>query len=489
MRSCLPLLLFFLLLVPLHADGPVAPREVPPVLVPVAAQETHRIRVVNAVDGAVQVSLDQGQTWQLVGRVTAPATESLPGYLATGYSQVGTIAATAVHGLRIRVGDTSHAYASLVNILPREFSQTPVRFGGHVSGLSGIYTNIPTGTAIFRDLAPDAGSGVFLEAGDGRLSGLPVNYVPQEGDTLVIVVEQPINPLRQVVFENRANGDVTATYADGTTRVVTHVLKAVTGVGRFDGTSYTGVGAINTNHSGVITVSTSPVTTSTLLEGVGTERRGGFQIEPAYHNSQTDEAGAPSILVVGSPDKKHVPDQEGTPPLFHGEIGLAWDDNDPKHSWLAQIRRGGPQTSWLPMPTLVGNQPLALAGVSAIRLIQSVGTDNAWRTLHLAAAVRAYQNQALARARTGKTRIVRGHITLNAATPDPHARFAQFYVDGAFKAMSNTRPFSFSWDTDTVPDGEYVVETRAEDDNGGPLTTSRTKIWVDNSQNLIGRLP
>ncbi len=165
----------------------------------------------------------------------------------------------------------SHAYASLINILPREFSQTPVRFGGHVSGLSGIYTNIPTGTAIFRDLAPFAGNPVFLEGGDGRLSSLPLNYLPQEGDTLVIVVEAPINPLRQVVFENRAGGPVTATYADGTSRLVTHVLKAVTGVGRFDGTSYTGVGAINTNHSGVITVSTSPITTSTLLEG---SRRG-----------------------------------------------------------------------------------------------------------------------------------------------------------------------------------------------------------------------
>jgi len=489
MRPLLFTLLVFFFALPLHADGPVAPREVPPLLAPVAAQETHRIRVVNAVDGAVQVSLDKGQTWQLVGRVTAPATESLPGYLATGYSQVGTVAATAVHGLRIRVGDTSHAYASLINILPREFSQTPVRFGGHVSGLSGIYTNIPTGTAIFRDLAPFAGSPVFLEGGYGRLSALPLNYVPQEGDTLVIVVEEPANPLRQVVFENRAGGDVTATYADGTSRLVTHVLKAVTGIGRFDGTSYTGVGAINTNHSGVVTVSTSPITTSTLLEGVGAERRGGFQIEPAYHNSQTDEAGAPSILVVGSVDKKHVPDQEGTPPLFHGELGLAWDKNDPKHSWVAQIRGGSPDAPWLPMPSLVGNQPLALKGVAAIRLVQSAADDPAWRARHLAADAQAYQAQARALARSGKTHVVRGHITVNATTTDPHAQFAQFYVDGAFKAMSNTRPFAFSWDTGTVPDGEYVVEARAEDGNADPLSTSRTKIWVDNTQSLMGRTP
>lgn len=489
MRPFFLLLLLFTLAVAGHADGPVAPRAQPPLLAPVASVETHRIRVVNALDGAVQVSLDKGATWRLVGRVTAPATESLPGYLATGYSQVGTVAATAVHGLRIRVGDTSHAYASLVNILPREFSQTPVRFGGHVSGLSGIYTNIPTGVSIFRDFAPLAGSAVFLEAGDGRVSTLPLNYVPQEGDTLLIVVEQPVNPLRQVIFENHAGGDVTATYADGTSHVVTHVLKAVTGIGRFDGTSYTGVGAINTNHSGVVTVSTSPVTASTLLEGVGLERRGGFQIEPAYHNSQTDEAGAPSILVVGSMDKKHQPDQEGTPPLFHGEIGLAWDAQDLARSWVAQVRMGGAGSPWQSMPTLVGNQPLALRRVAAIRILQAQAPDDAWRARHLAAAELRYQSQARALAQGGKTPIVRGHIILNAATPDPRTRFAQFSIDGSFKAMSNTRPFAFAWDTDTVPDGEYVVETRAEDSNDGPLATSRTKVWVDNSQKLMGRVP
>ena len=489
MRHFLLILLVLMLLAPSHADGPVAPREVPPALASIPQTETHRIRLVNSVDGAIQVSLDKGQTWHLVGRVTAPATESLPGYLASGYAQVGTVAATAVHGLRIRVGDTAHAYASLVNILPREFASTPVRFGGHVSGLSGIYTSIPTGTGIFRNLAPYAGNVVYLEAGDGRVANLPVNYMPQEGDTLIIVVERPVNALREIVFENRVGGNVTATFANGRQSLVTHVLKPVTGIGRFDGTSYTGVGAINTNHSGVVTISTAPVTTSTLLEGVGDERRGGFQIEPAYHNSQTDEAGAPSILVVGSPDKKRMPDQEGTPPLFHGNISLAWDAADPQHSWVAQIRRGDTASPWLPMPALLGNQPNALAGVTAIRLVQQDAGDTQWRMARLAEASRQYQASALALARSGKTRIVRGQITLSAVSSDRRTSFAEFFVDGAFKAMSNTRPFSFAWDTHDVPDGEYVVETRAEDEQSHLLLSSHTKIWVDNAQKLMSRLP
>ena len=474
---------FFLTLLPLCADAPIGPRETPPHFAPFADQETLRIRVVNAVDGAIQVSADAGQTWQLVGRVTAPATRSLIGYLASGYAPISTVAATAVHGLRIRLGDLSRAYPVMINILPREFSKTPVRFGGLVSGASGIYTNIPTGTAIFRDLSPYAGNPVFLQDGGGNLSPLPTDYTPHVSDTLVIVVKAPTNPLRQVVFQNVAGGKVTATYADGTQQVVTMVIKPVYGVGRFDGTSYTGVGAINTNHTGVITVSTAPVTTSTLLEGVGPERRGGFQIEPAYHNSQTDEAGAPSILVIGSPDKKRTPDQEGTPPLFHGYFNLAWDPADPMHSWRAEIQRGG--DTWLSMPSLVGNRADALAGVTAIRLIQDAPEDAAWRQARVAAAAHAYQTQALAAVRSGKDEVVRGQKSINITVADPRTKFIVFYVDGAFKALSNTAPYSFTWDTSDSPDGEYVLEARAEDENTNLLTATRTRVWVDNARQFL----
>lgn len=475
----------FLLSLPLRADNPVGPRETPPVLAAYAQEETHRIRIVNAVDGAIQVSVDRGRTWRLVGRVTAPATQSIMGYLASGYSTPSSVCATAVHGIRIRVGDLSRAYPLLISILPREFAQTPVRFGGHVSGASGIYTNIPTGTSIFRELAPFSGSPVFLQNGDGPLAPLPINYTPHENDALILVVKRPLNALRSVVFENRAGGSVTATFADGTQKAVTTVIKPVLGIGRFDGTSFTGVGAVNTNHSGVITVSTAPVTTSTLLEGVGPERRGGFQIEPAYHNSQTDEAGAPSILVVGVPEKKRTPDQEGTTPLFHGYINLDWDPNDPHHSWRAEIRRGGADAPWQPMPAIIGNQPNALAGVTAIRLSQDDPGDLAWRQARVDAAAEGYAARALTLAQSGKTEIVRGSKTINIAVASPNARFIAFYVDGAFKALSNTRPYTFTWDTQDSPDGEYVLEARAEDDNTDTIESTRTKVWVDNKRRLL----
>ncbi len=484
MRLFLIVCLLFVTL-PLRADGPVGPRETPPSFTAFPDQETFRIRVVNAEDGAIQVSGDAGKNWLLVGRVTAPATRSLMGYLASGYAPPSTVAATAVHGIRVRVGDLTSAYPLMVSILPREFSQTPVRFGGHVSGASGIYTNIPTGTSIFRQLSPYAGNPVFLEGGQGQLTPLPIGYTPQENDTLVIIVRRPANPLTQVVFQNAVGGPVTATFADGTSKVITTVLKPVLGVGRFDATSYTGVGAVNTNHTGVITVSTAPVTHSTLLEGVGDERRGGFQIEPAYHNSETDEAGAPSILVLGSPDKKRTPDLEGTPPLFHGYFNLAWDPDDPKHSWRCEIQRAETGGQWLPIPMLIGNRPDALRGVTALRLVCPDPGDGPWRAAQMQAAAASYQAAALALAASGKTEVVRGRKTLTMTVDDPRARFMLFFVDGSFKALSNSAPYSFTWDTSDTPDGEYVLEARAEDENATPLVSTRTRVWVDNKGRFL----
>ncbi len=457
--------------------------EMPPTFPAFAQVESHRIRIVNSLEGAIQISTDKGQTWHLIGRVTAPATQSLMGYSASGYAQPGTVAATAVHGLRIRVGDFDTPDPLLINILPKEFSQTPSLFGGHVSGLSGIYTNIPVGTSIFRELSPLVGSPVFRESGMGQSQSLlPLNYIPREGDVLQIAVRQPVNPLSEVFFDNRAGGNVRVTYADGTKNVITHVVKPVVGIGRYDGCSYTGVGAINTNHDGVITVSTAPVTTSPLFEGTGEERRGGFQIQPAYHNAQGDGAGAPSVLVIGSRKKPPAPEMEGTPPLFYGYFDLGWGMDQPKHSWRMEVQhREGP---WQPMPTLIGSLPLALADVSALRLVRDSPGDGPWREAQVKIAEKEYAVQALADARAGKSLIERGDVTFSASAPDRRTAFVAFYLDGQLRGLTNTAPYSFRWNSRVVPDGEYVIEALAQDENNQTLSSTRTKIWVDNRHHV-----
>ena len=471
--SALLVCFLFFLLAPSIAD------ETPPSFPAFPQVETHRIRIVNTVDGAIQVSDDAGKNWHLIGRVTAPATQSLMGYSAAGYARPATVAATAVHGLRIRVGDNGTPDPLLINILPREFAQTPNLFGGHVSGLSGIYTTIPVGTSIFRGLSPLVGNPVSLEHGMGSdLQPLPINYVPRDGDVLEVVVLAPANPLKEVFFDNHAGGDVRVTYADGTAQVLTHVVKPVVGIGRYDGCSYSGVGAINTNHDGVITISTAPVSTSPLFEGIGPERRGGFQIQPAFHNAQGDGAGAPWVLVIGSRKRPGAPEMEGRPPLFDGYFDLAWSLSEPQHSWRAEIQRqhGG----WEPMPALVGSQTLALADVTALRLVRGTSGDKPWRDGQIRMAEADYAQTARAVARAGKSLVERGAISFSVAAPDRRTAFISFYRDGQFAGVTNSIPYTFRWDTREVPDGEYVIEAEAQDASNQTLSTTRTKIWVDN---------
>ena len=265
--------------------------------------------------------------------------------------------------------------------------------------------------------------------------------------------------------------------------MVCHVVKPVLGTGRFDGTSYTGVGAINTNHCGVITVSTAPVTTSKLLEGAGDERRGGFQIEPAYHNAQSEEAGGFMVLVVGITGQKYTMDQEGTPPLFSGYFNLAWDPNDVKHSWRAEIQRGD-GTPWRAMPQSLGNQMFALRDVTAIRLVCDAPADDDWRTQRIALAVQNYRDEARQMAQSGKTPIERGQITIKASDPDSHIQVVSFSIDGVLKSLTNQRPYNFTWDTSDSPDGEYVIEARAADEFGNVISVTRTRVWVDNARQM-----
>ncbi len=461
------------------------PTEIPPTFAPPDTVEAWRIRIENYAQGPISISIDGGINWEMVGRVTAPATQNLMGYLAAGYAPISTVAATAIHGIRIRVGDTSTAYPPMINIVPAEFAQTPNYFGGHISGASGIYTDIPTGSSIFREFAPYVGSIVLVKSAIGTYHPIPINYSPAVNDSLMIVVKRPVNPLRELIIENKEGGDVTVTYANGDKSIVTHVAKPVLGIGRFDGCSYTGVGAINTNHTCVITVSTAPITKARELEGTGEERRGGFQIVPSYHNTQTEEAGAPQMLVIGTLKSK-IPEMEGTPPIFYGYFNLAWSPDDPAHSWICQVRHGD-QATWEPMPTLIGNQPDAFQklGITAFRIAREADSEDAkWTGRQVAMDVLAYTGRRAQLASAGKDMIARGTERFRSlddpmATPQS-AAYAQFYLDGELVGITNTRPYDWDWNTRHVADGEHTLESRILDENGATLSYRRLIYWVDN---------
>ncbi len=424
----------------------------------------------------------------LIGRVSAPATASLTGYLASGYAPIGAVAATAVHGIRIRLGSMSEAYPNLINILPREFAATPHFFGGQIAGASGVYTNIPTGTGLFRELAPYVGSPTYLASPDGQtLTPLSSDYMPRQGDTLEIISRETTDPLLSVEFVNHGGGAVTATYASGRTQLVTHVVQPLAGTGRFDGTSYTGVGAVNTNHTCVITISTAPVSRSPLLEGTGPERRGGFQIEPYYHNTQTQEVGAPQVMVVGTPHSQ-LPELEGRPPLFFGCIGLASAQSvDAQHAWITQIRTRAGGARWLPMPTLIGNQPNAFIAlkVTALRLRRAADDEDArWLQAALQRVSGRYEAQRLALARTGDIPLVNGDYAVPPGIDTEVSRLrpavVEFSIDGQYIGVTNQSPWMLDWDSLRVPDGEHLIEAVIKDASGRILATNRKLIYVLN---------
>lgn len=470
-----------------------------------AKVELHRLRIINRKDGAIQVSTDQGKSWELIGRVLYPATTVVQGYLAANYAAPASVAATAIHGLRIRSGGVDPALPAPLTLAiePAEFARRAVTggfnkgYGGHRAGAGGIFTDIPAGTSLFRDLAPLVGNTVYLETASGRLIPLPDGFRPSGwNETLVIIVDAPANSLTSVTFPNKAGGTVEATFADGTTQAITQVIKPVLGVGRFDGTAYTGVGRLNTAHTGVITVSTAPIN-GVLPEGEGKERRGGFQISPAWHNARTEEAGTPVVMTLGTPGPRQR-ELEGTAPLFRDAIGL---DSVKDAGIVDASIDNGP---WEPMPAIVGFRGTALTGpgltqiwkeqkvrrtskqgVTAFRLRLPKRTPEATR-LAAASAVERYRMARLAAAKAGKVPIVKGLLTIN-ANPTNNARVSvvRLFVEGTPRGFTNVAPFSLTWDTTRVPDGEYLIEAEALDDGGGVLASNRRRVFVLNTPDKV----
>jgi len=313
--------------------------------------EMHRIRIANESGGAIEISPDGGSNWLRVGTVVRPARRVVQGYAATRWSRDGTVCCSAVHGLRIRVRQCSEdGRGAILALVPKEFASPPPMFGGFDPGSGGIYTDIRAGTSIFRGLAPFVGNTVYLEYPE-RLTRLPRTYDPTVGDTIVIVVERPRRQPSAIVVENRVGGAVTMEFPDGTTERIATVERPVRGVGRFDATGYTGVGCINTNHSGVITISTAPDHNGEpLFDDPFGETRGGFMIQPSHH---AENEGKPieQVMVVG-PASPGDPGLAGRAPLFSGYLGLSFQSRDPTRGYTCLMSvDGGP---WEALPEYVG---------------------------------------------------------------------------------------------------------------------------------------
>ena len=164
--------------------------------------------------------------------------------------------------------------------------------------------------------------------------------------------------------------------------------------------------------------------------------------------------------------------------------------------------------TWEPMPTLIGlrldaftgpgltrvwraqgGKRTTVRGVTAFRLrLPVLQSDTS--ALLAARASDSYRLTRLAAAKAGRVPLVEGSITINAAPTDRrNVAFVRWGVDGVPKGVTNSSPFSFTWDTTTVPDGEYLVEAEAIDDAGVVLTSTRRRVFVLNSPGAQAVVP
>ncbi len=440
-----------------------------------AGKEIYRIRIQNRPDGLVQVSVDGGKTWATVGRVKVAANARMVGFAAASYVPHGTVAATAVHGLRIKTGQAAMGFGKaqaplIFSIVPRQFADIPVGYGGHIPKSSGIITDIDAGRSIFRNFAPFVGSRVFLER-KRVLEPLPEDYLPIIGDVFVIVVNRPDDMPSAIVFENRAGGKVTALYPDGSSKTITEVVRPVRGVGRYDGTTFTGVGAINTNHGGVITISTAPVCSPDTKEGDSIETRGGFMIQPYYHVYEQGE-GSPQVMVVGPKDfsKPHL---EGTPPLFFGYIGLSSYPESADASYRVQVKAGNEE--WREVPKVVGKVDNALSEVTDIRILFPQYNPELIRRDMLQEAA-DYAEKLL------KTGMIarKGEIRFSPSKPPRNAAVATLYVDGTAVCVSNRYPYNLEWDSTFAPNGLHLIEIETTSVTGESLSIDVRQVLTQN---------
>jgi hypothetical protein len=318
-------------------------------------REVYRIKVWDLPGGTIEVSSDQGKNYTTVGTVIYPTQRTnAANYKASRWVPDGQVAASAVNAIHIKTATSSADGGGVVfSLLPSEMQQKPKYYKSYFSPDSSIYTDIKAGEAIFGGgLAPFVGDRVLVSRAGYALSPLPTGYIPVLGDRIYIIVERPVDLPKEIVFENRFGGAITAKYFGVPDQQIGEVLRPVAGVGRFEGTKYASVGRIRANHPGVIDVSTSPL-----------GKIGGFQIVPSLHASEMK--GVRELtqwMVIGSPPNQ-IASIEGQAPFFRYFVHPAysagdladdnWQDKLLDH-FLVEVKYQG-DDKWQPMPSFYFN--------------------------------------------------------------------------------------------------------------------------------------
>ena len=438
---------------------------------PSTASGLFRIRFENQVNGRVQVRIEGQKTWDVVGHVNQPATQAIPTFAAAAYVPPASVAATAVHGIRIRTPSASPLPVG-ISIQPRQFLTLPAGYGGHIPGRSAIGTDIDAGTTIFRQLAPVVGDTVMLER-MGQTFPIPSDWQPAQGDVLLIQCCEPDDPLLDVVFENHVGGNVTTRYKKAGEKLIGTVKQPVRGIGRFDGTSYTGEGAINTNHGGVITISTAP-NSQPVDEGREPETRGGFEIQPYQHS--LSQPVMPQAMIVAPIDASNT--FEGEAPLFLGNLPLGTGSS------VVDVRIGN--GAWRPIPILMGKIDDALTPQGLARLAPEAGAGGVTairitRPARERAALLKYAHQ-VSLPDSGPPKTI-SEIEWLLKMPYPAgASYVIFSGDGRTLAVTNISPFKLKIEISGHPQS---LSAQIVGQDGATLQTRSARVKMDGTKMIV----
>lgn len=313
--------------------------------------EVQRVRIVNRYFGAIDVSRDGGRTWTRLGRVLRPLAGKLHEiqdreFTAADWAPVGSVAATAVNALHVKVGHGAD-HAVIFSVLPRELAeQGPT--GSYRDAEASLLLDLPAGTGVFGpEASPRIGDTLWRE--DPRTRALepwPAGRAPELGDRLVFVSEASPHAPGTLEIENHWGGAVRWLQGDRA-EVVARVYRPLGGSGRFGGTVYQEPGRVRANHPGVLCVSSSP-----------RGELGGFQIVPCFHAN--DPAlryvqSTTAYLVIG-PANLDDPALEGRAPFFRRTF---------RPGDRVEARVGG---VWGEPPVISGKKALGFAAVEAWRI-------------------------------------------------------------------------------------------------------------------------
>lgn len=443
----------------LLVSGPAARSQTEPA-------ELYRIRVDNRAGGAVEVSSDGGRLWDLVGRVTAPATSVSPSTNVISVVRPGGVASVTPEHLKLRLPASKDQFRSLL-IQARD--QAP--------SAAAITTDIPAGGALFRCLAPPVNSGVYLEV-EEKPQQLPADYAPQPGDRLLIIARRGETFPAEVVIENRPEGAVTVV-TQGGNRLVGRVKQPLLGIGRYAGTERAGRGALVSWSPTVVVISTADTQRRFDDKDQPLEDRGGFIIQPAEPLLQGGTNPASQILIEGVADT-------ASRPVISSFFGLPIpiSSGDPLDPVATRVEIRVDDGEWEPMPDLRG--PIAPEQMTGA-LQQALGPNRTVKKgiTHLRIRFDNPTPPSLSRriklaTSAGTDTPQRGSVKITANVMGEGIAIVSFFLDGNLAMATNRVPYTWEWNTLNTPNGPHLIEIRGTDAQGAIVTSVIRRVIVDN---------